>query len=418
MTAYADSYTIASGGTLSAGMNPPSPGSPPNWRPAAGQFKDISLNTLRGAAPAGWPSSDVAGPFLNWAGGFFNPYWGTYGGVVVRGSGHLTHGTPVWGGNWIWDVGTRLWVGANVPGAPLLEDTSLYNGFFESTQAASLGHTYVPHTYDGLVLRSPANGGSAKGSMWATFSPGSTGYPNFIHEYDLSSASAPPVRKFDDVPLGGSNSSYPMAALDEARGGYWLLPANGAAPLKFIHFDATVTSYAGIGYGCYGDNSLIYLPAPFDCLVGMGRNNADNTTFCVFVCPIIGGVPQGFVEVTPTGTQPNDGRCGGVWVADTEWTDGVGKIVCYEAGRSYRVHMLTPPASGSLTTGTWAWTYETLVGDQGQLPSNPGVNVNNGLPYTENGIWSRFVHCPAAKCFLFCNGVNAPMQAWRLTGLK
>jgi hypothetical protein len=203
--------------------------------------------------------------------------------------------------------------------------------------------------------------------------------------------------------ISSVGSTYPMAALDEARGGYWILSANGTGELVLVKFsDWSKTPYP-VSYNEYGDNSLIYVPAPYDCLVGMGRGDSGNTVFNVRVCPIVGGVPTAWTKVTPTGTPPADGRAGG------QWFKSLGKIVSYVGNGSYVVHHLTLPSPGSLTTGSWAWTSETLVGANGATPSKNPVNTN--------GSWGRFLEVEAAGCAIFCDGIDQPTQAWRLTGM-
>lgn len=383
----------------------------PDWVPSEGTFANISLNTMHSVRPAGWPSSEGAGPFLNWVGGVYAEDFSNLGALVVYGSGHLSAGAPLWAGVWCFDLDTRQWVGRNVPSQPLLENAD-YNDWGESTVSATLGHTYPPHTYDGLIYRSPALGGGPSGSLISFFYPGGLRY-NTVHEFDLSSPTAPPARLIDTIPMSGSPSDmghYAQTALDEGRNGIWLTTMHGTGPLKFVGIaDWSVTTY-GASYGTY-EHNLVYLPAPYDCLVGFGRHNEPNTVFTVFVCPIVNNVPQGFTQVTPTGTPPADGRCGGVW------STLLNCIVSYEAKMSTSVHRLTPPAPGNLTTGTWAWTSETVTGVAGIEPSNAGINTNNGLPYIENGAWGRFIEVPAARCFIWANGVNAPVQAWRLTGM-
>ena len=398
----ADSYSCASGGTISGGIN-----TPPSWRPDAGTFANISLNTLDSVKPSGWPSNDIGGPFANWSGGVYAEQFSALGALAIHGSGHLSNGMPLWAGNWLFDLSTQLWVGRNVPAAPLLEGGAT-NAYGESTVTETLGHTYPPHTYDGLVYQPPASGGGSSGAMVRVFYAGSGGN-NTIHKFDMSSVSNPPSRVIDNLTMNGASSSYPATAIDTDRGGFWLLTANGVGPLKFVHFsDWSVSTYSGIEYGTYGDNSLIYIPAPFDCLVGMGRANAENTQFDVYVCPIVAGVPQGFTKATTTGTPPSDGRSGGVW------SKILSCVVAYEAGGSYNVHRLTPP-TGSLTAGTWAWTHESLTGVSGATPSQ-AINPNNALPFN-NGGWSRFIEVPKARCFVWCEGLTQPVQAWRLAGM-
>ena len=369
--------------------------------PGPGTFSNVSLNTLKSAAPAGWPTSDAGGPFANWASGVFAADVGAGGGYVVYGSGHLGVNTPIWAGISVFDLTTRLWSMRAAPSQPLLEPgtgTTGYNQYFESTVAATAGHPYAPHTYGGLVYQSAALGGGSQGALVRNCFAGS---PNAnsraVHRFDISSTNAPPQRVLGTLNI---NSSYPMAALDAGRGGYWALQNNGNGPLVFVRFsDWSQTSYPASQYNAYGDQFMVYVPSR-DCLVAMGRDGPGGINLSVRVCPIVSGVPQTWTSVTPAGTAPADRRCGGVWSAR------LGKIVCYEAAGSYQVHKLSLPA-GSLTGTGWAWTSQTLTGNVGASPSRNAV--------ADNGAWGRFAEIPSLGLFVWCDGIEAPVQFWNVT---
>jgi hypothetical protein len=390
----------------------------PAWIPPEGHFANISLNTMYDVRPAGWPTSDAAGPFALWSGGIYAHDFSDLGAYVVHGSGHLAPGAALWAGVWCFDLDTLQWVGRNIPPVPLLQGdtnnspTAEWNEYAESILPENLGHVRVPHTYDGLVYQPAAYGGGANGSMIRCFFAGSKN-KNAVHRFDLSSTSAPGKRVISAVPFGSTGTSlsgaYPTSALDTARGGFWLLTANGNGPLKFVKFsDWSVSSYSGVGYNDYGDHSLIYLPPPYDCLVGMGRNGSGGLLFKAWLSRIVNNVPQPFVPITMTGAIPTNDipsglKCGG------QWSSLLNCIVSYQANGSYNVHKLTPPAPANLATGSWNWTTETLTGVASATPSK--------CPNTSNGAWSRFIEVPAARCFIWCDSVQQPVQAWRLTGM-
>jgi lysophospholipase L1-like esterase len=376
----------------------------------AGTFRNISLNTMYDARPTGWPNSDVAGPFSNWSGGVYAEDFSTLGAYTIFGSGHLASLTaPLWAGVWCFDLDTLQWTGRNVPPAPLLDNSANYNSYGESIMEDTAGFPTVPHTYGGLVYQPQSLGGGSKGSLLQCFMAGNGITFNRIHRYDLSSATAAPTRVVDAVTWGSeSKGSYPAATQAIAsKNGFYLNRTNGQGPAKFISFaDWSVTDIS-IGYNDYGDHMLVYCKAPFECIVGMGRTGSGGSQVGVWVCPIVDGVPQGFTAVTQAGTAPdntNGGnlKCGGVW------STLLNCIVSYQSGGSTTVHKLTPPASGALT-GTWTWSTETLTGIAGATPSRTAS--------TDNGAWGRFIEVPAARCFIWCDGVAAPVQAWRLTGM-
>lgn len=375
----------------------------PPWVPPEGHYANISLNTLLDARPEGWPNSDVGGPFANWSGGVLATGFSNLGAYVVHGSGHLSAGAPLWAGVWCFDLDTLKWVGRNVPSEPMIEtyDSSSRNEYGEAISPVSIaGHTYPPHTYDGLAYQPPSLGGGVHGSLIRFFYGGST-MRNSVHSFNLSSATSPPTRVIDHLSIQGN---YPASAVDETRGGAWVLTGNGNGPLCFVKFsDWSVTRFAGVEYNDYGDHSLIYIPAPYDCLVGLGRSGPGGPDLSIWVCPIVNGTPQRFSRVQFSGSNPGDRRAGGVWSTILKC------IVAYEAAGSQKVHRLNLPSPAELTTGLWNWTSETLAGVAGAAPSKNAT--------TNNGIWSRFIEVPKARCFIFCDGVGQPVQAWRLTGM-
>jgi hypothetical protein len=398
-TPVADSYSGASGATIYGGRS----AGLPAWVPAPGHFANISLNTLQDVKPSGWPTGDAGGPFANYAGGAFDPDFSNLGGYVVHGSGHLTQGTPVWGGVWVFDLDSLSWVGRNVPATPLLEEpasSSYYNSYYESLDAATLGHTYVPHTYDGLAIQPAALGGGAKGSLLRVSYAGSSNVNSAIHRFDLSSLSNPPTRVLDnwDMP-----SSYPATAADTTRNGLWMLGGNGHGPLKFFEFDTgNVMAYPGVEFNENGNASLIYLPPPYDCIFSIAFSN-DPGGVSYWCSRIVNDVPQAFVKLTVSGVPVGDQRSGG------QWSTLLNCIVSYEAAGSASVHKLTPPAPANLTVDAWVWTNETLTGDGGAVPCRSTTN--------DNGAWGRFIEVPKAKCFVWCDSVSGPVQAWRLAGM-
>lgn len=389
-------YSAGSGVTVYGGRSSPVPA----WLPPEGQFADISLNTVYSARPSGWPTGESAGPFANWSGGVWAPDFGTTGGYVIHGSGHLSAGTPTWAGVWVFDIASLLWVGRNIPAAPLLENSGDYNSYGESVVSGVEGHTYPPHTYDGLAYQNTANGGGADGALIRFAVPGS-GLANAkcAHRFDLASTSAAPTRVMTAV--NSIANSYPATAVDEARGGVWTTDSNGLGGVGFVDFDTWAeTRWTGVTFNAYGDQSMVYVPTR-DCLVALGRDGSGGVNMSVRVCPIVAGAPQAWTTVAQSGTPPTDRRCGGVW------STLLGCIVSFESAGSYTVHKLTVPAD--LTGGTWAWSSETLTGVSGATPVRSTV--------ADNGAWSRFVEAPELGCFLWADSVTGPVQAWRLAGM-
>lgn len=397
-----DSYT-STGVSIYAGQQPL-----PSWVPTPGTFADISLNTLASAKPTGWPSSESAGPFANWAGGVRADDFGTDGGYVVHGSGHLSAGSALWAGVWVFDVGTRLWVGRNVPSQPLLEDSN-YNGYFESTTTATTGHTYAPHTYHGMVYQSAANGGGASGSLIRNFHAGAgITFPRCVHRFDLSSATAPPTRVIANVATTGSSNNYPMACVDDSRGGYWLTAYNGLGPAFFVKFsDWSMVQSDNIQYNQGSDGCLVTIPAPYDVLIALHRREDGTAPMQVRVAKIVAGMPNYMALVPIVGAAPAELYASS---AGGRWSTLLNCIVVYSGRSSNTVYKLTPPAVGSdMQTATWTWSSETLAGVGGAV-AQPAAS-------SQAGDYARFIEFPKLRCFLWASGINAPVQAWRLQGM-
>ena len=373
----------------------------PAWRHALapGTFTNISNNTFASVRPSSWGAGDdVSGPFSNWTGAVYAPdVGGRHGSWVIHGSGHLSAGTVVWGGVWGFDLESGLWSGYNVPPSALIEGAS-YNEYFESTDPANAGHTYAPHTYDGLIYQPPAMGGPA---LIRHCMPGSgISGERCAHRFDFS-ASNPPTRVLDN--LASISTSYPATAYDSTRGGYWAISANGAGSLAFVSLPSfAVTTYAKT-FGAYGDHSLTYLPPPYDCLVTTGRFGSGGAEFALFVCPIVAGAPVGWTKATASGTPPARASVGSCYSTVLDC------LVMYQGRGSYTVEKIAIPEN--LTTGTWEITTEILTGVAGATPSYSG-GTGGG-----DGGWSKFIEIPRLRCFAYCDGVSQPFQAWRLQGM-
>lgn len=424
-TSYAGSGTIRGGRVLP-------PVALPAWRTAItpGKFADISLNTLATAndRPVGWPTNEAAGPFANWSGRVRLEDFGALGGYGTQGSGHLQTGQPLWAGNWIFDVATREWGGANVPNAvmpeppyspgppPTLDYIEVQ--YYQSTDPSTLNHLYPGHSYGGLLEQPASEGGGQKGSLVRAFVGGGIA-KNAVYKYDVADPHAPPARVVDTVPFWSESAgTYPMTARDTARAGFWVAGNNGHGPLTFVKFsDWSQLPYPDVGFNISGGHNLVYVPAPYDCLVAFGPG-LSNFAMEVRVSKILAGIPQPWVLVTQAGTPPvGQAECsmGG------DWCPPLACIVGYEGGHgtavSHQVHKLIPPAPANATSGVWTWTPQAVVGMTGQDPSNQGMNPNSGFPMQNNGSWGSFKYFASVNCFIWCNGVSAPVQAFVLQGM-
>lgn len=406
-------------GTFSAGFNTaPEWGVVPindprsaSWVAAEGTFASVSTNTMRSAVPdsSAWPNSDNGGPFSNWGGGRWVADFGKYGAYVLQTSGHLIPPSPIWSGVPCWDLETRAWVYRAYPPGGLIEPPpasfeTYYNDYFESVEAGKAGHIYVPHTYGGNVPVRTKFGGGKDGSLVTMAVPGYGARNNrAVHKSDLSKLTDPPTRVINAMAALTTINNYPMAALDESRGGFWALQNNGNGAVNFVRFsDWNESQPGGVGYNDYGDHCLIHIPAPWDMLVGMGRSGSGGVNLSVWAAKITGSSVGTFTQYTYTGTPPTDRRCGGVWSKRLKC------IVSYSGNGSAIVHKLLVPRD--LATGSFVWTSETLTGASGATPS-----TTSG---TFNGEWSNMQEAEHLGTMIRCGGINAPVQSWTLRGMR
>lgn len=397
---------VAPVGTVSASTYT---GPLPSWVPSPGTFSNISQNRLADVAPAGYVLTDAAGPFANWSGGRYNPDYSALGGYVVAGSGHLPTGEVCWSCVNVFNFATLQWEVKDVPATAWAEgqEDAVYGQFPDGT-------FYMPHTYGGLEIQSASNGGGSQGSLIQFFSAGSGfTYPTRVNRYDLSQSVATygssVTRVIDSIPTGGISASYPMTAFDSSRNGWWVLAYNGNGPMFFVDAqNYAMTAYSNAGYNDYGNQCILYLPPPYDFLLGFGNSGPNGVNMSFWGC--LASTPDvpwtnltANVQLQPGTTLPLEYSCGGCW------STILNAVVMYEAQGSNRVHSLIPPAPANLLTGTWTLASETLAGVGGATPC---VNT-----VANNGAYGRFVEVPAARVFAWCDSISGPVQAWRLANM-
>jgi hypothetical protein len=409
-----DSYSVANGVTMYVGRGAPSTGS---TAPAAGYFKEVSTNVPLDVNQAGGPTTDNGWMFSNWAGVAFLPDYGAQGGLAYYGSGHLSPGAPLCALVLMYDIATDTFHASNVPAEPLLDPApgtvlDTYNQFGESTVTATLKHPYPAHPYAATIGRSAAQGGGSQGSLIRLSIGGANVFKASAHQWDVSLPSGTPVRIMDSV---GYDGMYPMACLNEAGDGFYIGNNIGPGPLREYFFvdipsdgslSATVpyTSHTLFGFNDYGDYALTLIPGARRCLVATGRTGSGGINSAIYVAPIVGGVVQAPVKITTTGTGPSShassSKSGTVWDAQHSC------LVAYEAAGSYNVHHLTPPASGSLTTQPWVWTYEVMQSADGSLPCRTTA--------VDNGAWGRFYK--VGDTYYWADSCLKKMQRWTIQG--
>lgn len=158
-----------------------------------------------------------------------------------------------------------------------------------------------------------------------------------------------------------------------------------------------------------GDVSLTYIPT-IDCiLIGEGGDAGTGTVgqtvaggWLVFNC-------AAGTYHTPTFTgAPGLGvaGAGGMWPGDAKpvWVDSLGAACAWDNSSSTTlITTVTPPASNPTSN---AWTVSTL--------SVSGSNAVTPSAARPNGTWGRFMHWPAAGCFVLLNEHNTPGYFFKL----
>lgn len=394
-------YTCASGETIYGGLT-----AAPTWAAdlQEGTFKNISLNTLASQKPPLWGNiTNTNGPFNNWSSAVYASDYGKFGAYVAIGSGHLTGGNNIVAGAWVFDLDTQLWSMKSGPESPIRDGITVLNVWGESTEAGSLGHPTVPHTYDGLVYMPESLGGAAGGSVLRNFYAGAGGSTNnkCVHKYDLIDAHTPPTRVIDEI---STPNTYPATALDVARGGYWVSTGLLTGNIKFVSLPSyTVTEFPVTDGNTYGNYTIVYSPSR-DMLIAVG-DNADYwmgpLTLKIFISRITNGIPERWKAVNKTGwpaewKSKNAGAC---------WSEILDELVIYTGEGSNSVYRVKVPADPINTT--WDIQTEQLTGVNGATPDTACFN----------GVWCRFIECVPARAFIYCGDVNGPVQAWRLRGM-
>lgn len=392
----------------------------PAFRPAPGTYRDIpfatGIGTMKSIAPVGFPN-EVAGPMVNWSTAKIMPPTAAYpyGLLIVRGSGHLPTITEVlWDGNWCLHLdGVSQWFFTHIPTPLMLDNGANFPSYAESNVPGSAGYPYVGHMYWGTILQPPEWGGGPKGSVIQVMVGGWGGAPHgqAAWRFDIDTPTVAPTRIINQMNLGNTSLNYPSCIEDYARGGWWTLDytGNSANGLVWTQFGTWAqTTYPGTSFNGSWYNCLVWIPER-SCLVAVGAvGGGGSSGLEIRVCPVVGGVPQGWTLVTTSGTQPNRNRIGGDWVPDR------GQIMMHEGNGSSKLHWLTPPAN--LTAGLWAFSEETLTGVLGATPITV-LNPNSGftLPY-EAPPMTRMRWSPRHKAAIWVNALTRPAQIWTPLG--
>ena len=358
-------------------------GALPAWVPEPGSIVDISLNSLIDLNPCPanncvW-SGTGGGPaeiFKVWCGGAWAAEYSTLGAFLYHGGGHNSYsGNEVYA----FDLDTRRWAIHGTP-SPYTETDADSNGEYPD------GAPFPPHTYSGVAYMPPAWGGGTKGS-YLRFGFAGAAVSQWIHRMDLATGSW--SRFADLTALGGS--SYRSVVRDDSREGWWIVPAQGN--VLFVSKTGAVTSYGGAAYVNSGAENVACYVANRDLLVNFDRSSGGTQQIKYADAS---NLAAGWFSANGASLNAPVNYTRGF-----EYSSILDCIVSYHGEGGNVVKKLPIP---TVLTDDWTWQDETLSGAASYLSGNP------------NGHWRRFVEVPAARCFMWAESANGPVQAFRMMG--
>lgn len=356
----------------------------PAWVPSPGTIANISLNSLIDINPCpanncAW-SGSTGGPneiFRVWCGGAWAEEYSTLGAFLYHGGGHGSYsGNEVYA----FDLDTRQWTMHGTP-SPYEETNADANGEYPD------GNPFPPHTYSGVAYMPPSWGGGTKGS-YVRFGFAGSSAVQWIHRMDLATGVWSRFATFS----GAGQASYRSVVRDDSREGWWVVPSQGN--LAFVSKAGVVTTYGGAAYvNSNAENVACYVPnrdllVNFDFAIG----NTPKISYLDASAPSSGWQ----VASGATVNAPSHYKNG------FEYSSVLDCIVSYAGVGGNTVKKLAIP---SVLTGTWSWSDEVLTGTASYVSGN------------FNGHWRRFVEIPDARCFLWAESANGPVQAFRMMGM-
>jgi hypothetical protein len=424
-----------------------------------GTFREFTLNT---PSQVGMQRSTL----YNWCGGSFVPDFGPRGGVGYHGGGEHSAWTdsslsgPGQQGVYMLDCDTRLYsrrcypaanhTGVLSPGAP--NPTDDWGAYVDD------GSPQSKHTYNGMTYMPAAWGGGPQGSLIrAAHTGGSSTSKPLVNgglgrgyaatwRFDLSKPSHSPadrsIHKLTGAALydfgsgpGATINDAPFACIDLVREGWW------ATHRGFSGWGGRMvfTSKTGVisppqGQPMLSEWAALHHLADDDIIVRLSDHQLQNgvvPTWRVHVWRA--GSAEGWAEVKVNRQDISDLNSLGVKAyppigyMHPRWSSILGCFVGLDwqfpvgaqPTSTIRVWRITPPPAGQRTGGTWQITCELVNAVPGS-PTNV-MNMINGNVGTDagttNGVFGRFVECPALRAFVWTRDVNQPGQLVRLQGM-
>lgn len=368
----------------------------PDWVPAPGMRRDISRNLLADVDPCPKRNCSYSGTLgqaavlAAWCGAAFAPDYGRLGAWITTGGGHGDYfGNEVYA----FELDTRRWVRLNdpYPGGPDSEVD------YDECEYAP-GIPLSSHTYQHTQYLPPSLGGGPKGSLLLVVSYAcgklarGTGR---AHACDLASG------RWSRFSVNKAQSSiYRTSAtcFDTRRRRIWRVPG-GSADIESLdlaqrEFSATASGRLG-GQNFAVDHTCAYDPERDLILALDWRPRSDASLWVLDLAR-----PQRWWYVPTQGPVPPTQAEG----MALEWCPPLRCFVGYEGSGATFVRKLTAP-SGDVLAGPWRWSIETLDGD-------PPARRAKGPRMS----FSRFRWAPSVASFVWADGRDLPVQAWRLRG--
>lgn len=328
----------------------------------------------------------------DFSGGVFAPDWGTYGAVIVAGAGHSSSN----------DNSTMLLelratdLAVKRIGDPTDFGQSPNNDLFNAPKNSRGEYTQdlkpaAFHSYDGMVLIRPGQGGAALGTVITPLrcalghsgvSPDNTGQ---AHKFDLTSTTmsgAAWTRVSNATGFTTDIAPGSWAAYDSVRNRVWYggNPSSPPAHIRYLDVatgDHTQISLSSAHPAMTVDSPCARYDASRDIIILSG--SATSGSDVVLGWLNCASPAAGWASVTKSTTLPGAAEnC-----APFDLIPALNKYVMICQGATSSIFEFTLPAT---LTGTWTFTERTISGT-----TWPDWYV----------VGKKFCYAPAAKCFLF-----------------
>ncbi len=313
----------------------------------------------------------------DWNGGAFATGFGTKGGLVVFGGGHMGYfGNEVY----VFDVGTLKWQRVTDPvNNPTCNQTE---GELQDGSPCSA------HTYDYVDYHPGTNSFVELGST-SNHDVGGGGSPR-VHLFSFTTKQwRRGARRADFTDQTGASSAY-----DPTRDIFWFLgPFNN----WFASYDPDANNGAGAWTNYQQYNIEIDAVAAVDPVHDLYVAVEGRVTHQVIVFNLKKPTAPPVVVNTAGDTTLQQSKGNGF-----EWDPTQQAFVGWMGGTS--VYVLRPP-SGDWATGTWQWTQVSAAADNTVSPGAPN----------ERGTYSRWRYVPALNVWIVANTTSSNVFFYKLS---